>query len=128
MDKLNPGDCIVCGIRGGHIASPLSSFDEEKDFEIIAKDYKGYFLYVPEYYNMADTIQVSAAHLKSLEINKKFLNCPMFYILDEDVLRVRRILDGKACSDCKQFYPFAQANQEDGKMICWPCRSYPFYK
>lgn len=30
--------------------------------------------------------------------------------------------DGCRCKKCKEFYPFAQANQEDGTLICYVCR------
>lgn len=30
--------------------------------------------------------------------------------------------DGCRCKKCKEFYPYAEANQEDGTMICYTCR------
>jgi hypothetical protein len=30
--------------------------------------------------------------------------------------------DGCRCKKCKEFYPYAQANQEDGTLICYVCR------
>lgn len=30
--------------------------------------------------------------------------------------------DGCRCRKCKEFYPYAQANQEDGTLICYSCR------
>jgi formylmethanofuran dehydrogenase subunit E len=35
---------------------------------------------------------------------------------------------GCECAKCEEFYFFAEPNQPDGTMICWSCRSYPFYK
>lgn len=31
--------------------------------------------------------------------------------------------DGCDCTKCKEFYPFAEPNQEDGTLICFSCRN-----
>ena len=31
--------------------------------------------------------------------------------------------DGCDCKQCKEFYPYAEPNQEDGTLICYKCRS-----
>lgn len=31
--------------------------------------------------------------------------------------------DGCDCIKCKEFYPFAEPNQEDGTLICFSCRN-----
>lgn len=30
--------------------------------------------------------------------------------------------DGCRCKKCKEFYPYAESNQDDGTLICYPCR------
>lgn len=30
--------------------------------------------------------------------------------------------EGCACKKCKEFYNFAEPNQDDGTLICWSCR------
>lgn len=30
--------------------------------------------------------------------------------------------DGCRCKKCREFYPYAEANQEDGTLICYVCR------
>ena len=30
--------------------------------------------------------------------------------------------DGCNCKKCKEFFPYAEANQEDGSLICYSCR------
>lgn len=30
--------------------------------------------------------------------------------------------DGCSCKKCKEFFEFAEPNQEDGTLICWACR------
>lgn len=30
--------------------------------------------------------------------------------------------DGCSCKKCKEFYEFAEPNQEDGTLVCWSCR------
>jgi hypothetical protein len=36
-------------------------------------------------------------------------------------------LDGLWCRDCRTYFPYAAANQNDGTLKCWSCRAYPFY-
>lgn len=40
--------------------------------------------------------------------------------------RKRRHPDGMLCQKCKNFYEFAEPNQEDGSMICYSCRKNPY--
>jgi len=30
--------------------------------------------------------------------------------------------DGCTCKKCKEFFEFAEPNQEDGTLVCWSCR------
>jgi hypothetical protein len=30
--------------------------------------------------------------------------------------------DGCTCKKCKEFFEYAEPNQEDGSLICWACR------
>jgi hypothetical protein len=41
-------------------------------------------------------------------------------------IRLRKGIDGMFCCKCQQFYEFAEANQEDGSMICYSCRQSPY--
>lgn len=41
-------------------------------------------------------------------------------------IRRRKGKDGMFCCKCGQFYDFAEANQEDGSMICYSCRQNPY--
>jgi len=31
--------------------------------------------------------------------------------------------DGCDCKKCKEFYPYAEPNQDDGTLICYSCRT-----
>lgn len=35
--------------------------------------------------------------------------------------------NGLFCSKCSEYYPYAESNQPEGKLICFSCRQYPFY-
>jgi len=35
--------------------------------------------------------------------------------------------NGLFCSKCSDYFPYAESNQSDGKLICYSCRQYPFY-
>lgn len=52
-------------------------------------------------------------------------------LLDRLELYVDRIrgkvgLDGMFCRKCKTFYKYAEANQTDGTLLCYSCRSNPY--
>lgn len=128
MTKLKPGDRIVCCLKDGRFISPYSTHDEEKEFEIIALDFRGYFLYVPESYGLSGTSIVTSASLCALKIDKRFLGCPMIYVSQSMVYRIKEVLDGMTCSSCKEFYKYSEPNQENGTMVCWGCRAYPLYR
>lgn len=32
-------------------------------------------------------------------------------------------MDGCVCKECKEFYPYAEPNQDDGTLICYSCRT-----
>jgi hypothetical protein len=36
----------------------------------------------------------------------------------------RKEEDGCICKKCKEFYPYAEPNQEDGTLICYGCRKH----
>jgi len=40
--------------------------------------------------------------------------------------RRRRGPDGLICQKCKDFFEFAEPNQEDGSLICYSCRKDPY--
>ena len=43
----------------------------------------------------------------------------------EDI-RFRKHPDGMFCKRCQLFYEFAEANQEDGTLLCYSCRQNPY--
>lgn len=128
MNKLKVGDRVICHFKLGKIVSAYSTFDEEKDFEIIALDSLGYFFYVPDYYNLSGTFLIKEKDIKKMDISTKFLGCQALYANDSHVAGIKQAMDGMSCSSCKQFSKYAEANQEDGSFRCWSCSAYPYYK
>lgn len=51
---------------------------------------------------------------------------PLPFSLDGDVCTsapaAKKKSDGCNCKKCKEFYPYAEPNQEDGTLICYQCR------
>jgi hypothetical protein len=128
MDKLKSGDRVDCRIYQSSIVSPYKEFDEIKTFEIVSVDKYGYYLYVPPYMHLKGSIKADAGQCRYLDIDKKFLDTDIIFIQDNLICRVSSILDGMKCSKCFEFYPLSEANQSDGTLICWNCRTYPYYK
>jgi hypothetical protein len=42
----------------------------------------------------------------------------------EKKTRAKNEPDGCTCKKCKEFYQYAEPNQEDGTLICYSCRTY----
>lgn len=36
--------------------------------------------------------------------------------------------DGMICQKCQVFYEFAEPNQKDGSLVCYSCRTNPYYR
>lgn len=34
----------------------------------------------------------------------------------------KKVSSGCTCKKCREFYPYAEPNQEDGSMVCYGCR------
>jgi hypothetical protein len=126
MTKLKLGDRVDCRVKSSVIVGPYKDYDEIRTFQIIAKDKQGYYLYVPAYYTLKNTLRVDARQSKQLGIDIKFLDEEFIYIQGNLVLRVHSVLDGMRCSNCEEFYQMAEPNQEDGTLICYSCRLNPY--
>jgi hypothetical protein len=127
MTKLKPGDLVSCCVKQLTIVSPYNDHDEVKIFEIISDDTYGYYLYVPSYICINNTVKADANKCKQLNINLKFLDTDMVYINQSMIFKVNVILNGMPCIKCKEFYSWAEPNQDNGTLICWQCRNYPHY-
>lgn len=125
--ELNPGDKIYCGVKDTELVSCYAEVDEYIIFEIIAKDTRGFFLYIPHYLIIKDTQQVDITLAKSYNINTKFLNCQCAYIGHGKVYKIHSISDGAICKKCCEFSRFASTNQQDGSFLCFTCRTYRNY-
>jgi hypothetical protein len=128
MAKLKPGDRVDCRVKQAAIVSPYKDYDEIKTFEIIAADKYGYYLYVPVYLSLKGAVKADKSQCKHLGIDKRFLDENMVYIQENMICKISAVLDGMRCVKCREFYALAEANQDDGTLICWSCRNYPHYR
>lgn len=128
MVILKPGDRVNCRLKGIEIVSANHDYDETKAFEIVAVGEYGYYLFVPVYYTVKDTVPIDKYRLNKLMIDDRFLGEDMVYIGEDMVYQVVQQLDGLNCSSCREFFPMAIANQEDDTLVCYTCRQDPMYK
>lgn len=126
MTKLKPGDRIDCRVKSAAIVSPYHEYDEVMTFEIVASDNYGYYLYVPHYIYIKGCNKADKMQCRHLSIDKKFLDENIVYINATSIARVVYVMDGMSCRHCKEFYPMAEANQEDGTLLCYSCRQDPY--
>ncbi len=124
--RLKPGDTVSCKVKNSAIVSPYGNYDEIYSFVIVARDYEGYFLFVPCYYNLKDSVIADQYKCKTLEIDNKFLNENIIYILEKMIATIVKRDEGLNCKVCNEFAQFAEANQADGSFICYRCRLNPY--
>jgi hypothetical protein len=128
MTKLRPGDKVDVRIKSGAIVSPYKNYDEIKTFEIVAvaADNAGYYLYVPQYCILKETLIADKYVSKRLHIDKRFLDETIVHIDESMIAHVHARLDGMKCSKCGEFCQFAGPNQPNHTLICWSCRQYRY--
>jgi hypothetical protein len=127
MLRLKPGDRVNCRVREGAIVSPVADYDEIRTFEVVAIDADGCFLFVPAYYSIKLTSLISERQIKKHCIDSRFLNEEMTYVVEDLICQVIDRLDGISCSICKEFFPMATGNQDDGTLICFTCRQNRYH-
>lgn len=126
MVKLKPGDRVDCRVKANSIVGPYRDYDDVKTFEIVATDQHGYYLYVPIHMAIKGSVQADQYQCKQLGIDKRFVDECIVYIQGNLVFQINYIMDGMCCARCREFYQMASANQEDGTLICFSCRSNPY--
>lgn len=129
MVKLKSGDRVDCCVKWNNITSPYSAdYEEVITFEIISKDESGYYLFVPCYRIIKDSVTVTSLLARREEINKKFIDEQAIYIQENLIFKISSVLDGLFCACCNDFFDMSESNQPDGTLICFSCRSNPFRK
>jgi hypothetical protein len=128
MTRLKPGDRIDVRIKSATIVAPYSNYDEIKTFEIVSTDEYGYFLYIPHYFYLKETVIAHKSRCQKFGIDKKFIDENIVYIMENMICHVHEHLDGMKCCKCNEFYHYASPNQENETLICWNCRQYPSYR
>lgn len=138
MVQLKPGDRVDCCVKCNNIVNPYSQdYEEIITFEIIGaslessyySDYAAranYFLFVPCYKIIKDSITISSLMAKQNGINKKFIGEETIKIEDNLIAKISSVLDGLFCVHCHEFYEMSAPNQDNGTLICWACRQNPY--
>jgi len=126
MIKLKSGDIVCCRIMSCQIVSPYRNYDEIKTFTIIACDEQGYYLYIPYYEYLKNTLIVDNNYCKKLGIDKKFIGENFLYIQENMIASIEQKMDGYFCKVCHEFSAYASPNQEDNSFLCFSCAQNPY--
>jgi len=127
MTKLKPGDKISLKINGSKVVSPNSEYTEIRTFDIIGVDYDKYYLFVPDYMVISETIKIDRFNFKNYKIDPKFIGENALYIPENRIFKIISSLDGMFCDYCKDFYNYSVPNEGD-KFVCWSCKNHPYRK
>jgi hypothetical protein len=126
MASLKPGDRINCKIVAGVIVSAYQKYEEIRTLEIIGMDDFGYYLFVPQYLCVQNSVIVDHSRCRRIGIHPRFLGEQMCHIVEGMVYSIVQKLDGLCCERCQEFVPMAAPNQIDGSFLCWSCRDNPY--
>jgi len=128
---IYPDDVVYCRVRGNTIVSLAKKHDGEIPFKVIGISPDSfYILLVPKYYNIRHSWKIDQSHMNDCNIDakyksKKAVAVPMGKI--SKIIRNTPIQqDGMICRGCKKFHYMAEANQNDGTLLCYSCRSNPY--
>jgi hypothetical protein len=128
MPKLKLGDRVSIKLNGNKLVGPYSDFTEVRTFDIVGYEYYnygGYYLYIPSYITISDTIKVDSYNYKKLGVLPKFIGEDVLLVSESKINSIVSVLDGMFCDCCKEFYDYAQPNEGD-KLVCWSCRQNPY--
>lgn len=129
MAQCSPGDSVVCRVKDNTIVSAYEDkWEQEVVFDIISVYEQGYMIYVPVDMSLKDTVLITKNNYKKFHTDKKFIDSTSYYITDFKIIRIFKKLLGLRCIKCDTFYDMAEPNTPDGKLICWSCKKYPFYR
>jgi len=124
--RLKAGDTISCMVKASAIVSPYGSYDETCSFVIVAKDSEGYYLFVPCYQNLKNSVVADRYFCKKMLIDKRYLNENVVYISEKMIASIIKRDEGLNCANCREFVKWAEPNQEDGTFVCYGCRLNPY--
>lgn len=124
--SLRPGDTVAVHLKEDRVVSPYSAYDRAEVFQVIATDYYGTYVYIPDHIFVAETHKIDEITADSLNIRSPFIGERMAYLENSQIAKVVSTLDGCLCTRCNEFFPQASPNQEDGTMLCFLCKTYPW--
>jgi formylmethanofuran dehydrogenase subunit E len=128
MAVCAPGDKILCYLKDGKIVSVYETGSIAKEiFEIICLYEEGYLIYVPDDIHLLDAIHIDSGNYKYYNLDMKYIDSSVYYISDYKIAGIHDRIDGMRCRKCKDFFPMAEPNMENGTLLCWQCRKYPIY-
>jgi len=128
---IYPDDIVYCRVRGNTIVPLSKKWDGEIPFKVIGVSPDGfYILHVPKYYNIRHSWKIEPSHMDDCNIGIQYQGKKAVAVPIEKVCKIIRKTpveqDGMICSGCKKFYYMAEANQSDGTLICYSCRTNPY--
>lgn len=102
-----------------------SSFIYTKSFEIIGLHQTYYILLVPS--NIEGAIELTDNQIDLFKLPSKY-EYLFAYMIKGYAIGGREKFEDIKCCCCKQWFTYAQPNQEDGRFACWSCKTDERYK
>lgn len=125
------GDFVLCRTSDDDKIVFDVDFNDQRYGNLIVKalevigvlDDKYYIVLTPD--QLGDFV-IDENFIRKYKVDKKFLRKAAAFVR-EPAVGGRKYIDPYsntlACNICKEYVPYAIANQDDGTLICWVCRT-----
>lgn len=132
-DGCRIGDHVVCKVKEGFITARHEKSDSKITLTIVGKlildeNTWEYVAYVPIYEvgQIKSTFKIRPELARRYGLDSKYIGESAITLRKNNITRISHRPDGMTCSNCDEFYDKAEANQEDGSLICYSCRQNPY--
>lgn len=127
MSVYRIADEISVKIKNSKITtSDAIDYDQIIVVEILAEVNGGYVVFLPSIHTLKNSFILDKQQCKRYCIPERFADSNGLYVLEDQVFRLHKRMEGCCCNRCKEFCHLAEPNCEDGKMICYACRCNPY--
>ena len=135
--EYHVGDKLICRVSSDELVIFDVDFNDRRYLHFKTKSFEVIGLHNKRFY----ILLVSAATDSAFELTDDTFNLYKIdrshkgryaYIIRENAVGVRQKIDfyrdARMCCVCKQYIPYAEPNQADGRFACWSCKTDERYK
>ncbi len=121
----NIKDHILVHVRDSMIEQSSSdTYDKKYQFKVLAEYHGGYIIHIPNNIQIIGRWELTQLEIDKYQIPYFYKGDNAYFLTYAQMVKVFKQceFDGMFCMRCKEFYPMAEANRDDGNLMCYLCR------